>query len=76
MPIGTGVYKLRKTVNMTDFSDQFIKVNMRYKRIGYNINVMRQSVSLLNNPIMVDSFASLFNCTHVGRAPDSMMGPT
>ena len=28
---------------MTDFSDQFRKIIMRYKRIGYNLNVMRQS---------------------------------
>ena len=32
---------------MTDFSDQFIKIIMRYKRIGYNLNVMRQSASRL-----------------------------
>ena len=49
---------------------------MRYKRIEYNINVMRQYACLVINPIMVDSFASLFNCTPVGRASDSMMGPT
>ena len=49
---------------------------MRYKRIGYNINVIRQSARLVINPITVDSFASLFNCTPVGSAPDSMMGPT
>ena len=28
---------------MTDFSDQFRKIIMGYKRIGYNLNVMRQS---------------------------------
>ena len=49
---------------------------MRYKRIGYNINVMRQSAYLVINPITVDGFASLFNCTPVGRASDSVMGPT
>ena len=52
------------------------KVIMRYKRIGYNINVMRQSACLLINPITVNRFVSLFNCTPVGRASDSMMGPT
>ena len=49
---------------------------MRYKRIGYNINVMRQSACLVIDPITVDSFACLFNCTPVGRASGSMMGPT
>ena len=70
------VYKLRKIVNRADFSDQFSKVIIRYKRIGYNSNVMRQSACLDIHPITVDSFASLFGCTPVGRASDSMIGPT
>ena len=49
---------------------------MHYKRTGYNINVMRQSACLVINLVTVDSFASFFNCTPVGRALDSMMGPT
>ena len=59
-----------------DFSDQFRKDIMRYKRIGYNINVKGQFACLVINPITVGSFASLFNCTPDGRASDSMMGPT
>ena len=35
---------------------------MRYKLIGYNIYVMRQSACLIINPITVASFAPLFNC--------------
>ena len=73
---GDFVYKLKKIVCRTDFSGQFRKVIMRYKRIGYNINVMRQSECLVINPIAVESFASLFNCTPVGRVSDSMLGPT
>ena len=73
---GDLVYKLKKIRGMTDFSSQFRKVIMRYKRIGYNLNVMRQSACLAINPIMVDSFAALFNCTPVDRASDSMMAPT
>ena len=60
---------------MTDFSDQFRKIIMRFKRIGYNLNVMRQSACLVINPITVDDYASLFNCTPVDRASDSMMAP-
>ena len=67
---GDLVYKLKKIRGMTDFSSQFRKVIMRYKRIGYNLNVMRQSAFLAINPIMVDSFAALFNCTRVDRASD------
>ena len=32
--------KFKKIRGMTDFSDQFRKIIMRYKRIGYNLNVM------------------------------------
>ena len=60
---GDLVYKFR-----ADFSDQFRKIIVCYKRIGYNINIMRQSACLVFNPITVNNFASLFNCTPgVGR---------
>ena len=61
---------------MTDFTDQFRKIIMRYKRIGYNLNVMLQSACLAINPIKVDGYAALFNCTPVDQASDSMMAPT
>ena len=61
---------------MTDFSDQFRKIIMPYIRIGYNLNVMRQSACLVMNPIKVDGYAALFNRTPVDRASDSMMAPT
>ena len=61
---------------MTDFSDQFRKIIMRLKRIGYNVNAMQQSACLVINPITVDGYAVLFNCTPVDRASDSMMAPT
>ena len=40
MTITNRVYKFKKIRGMTDFSDQFRKIIMRYKRIGYNLNVM------------------------------------
>ena len=73
---GDLVYKFKKTVGRADFSDQFRKIIVHYKRIGYNINIMWQSACLVFNPITVNNFASLFNCTPVGRASDSMMAPT
>ena len=84
-PIGTEfygdlVYKFKKKkkikIGRADFSDQFRKIIVRYKRIGYNINIMRQSACLVFNTITVNNFASLFNCTSVGRASDSMMAQT
>ena len=48
---------------------------IRYKHIGYNLNIMRQSACSVINRIMADNYAAFFNCTSVGRAPDSMMTP-
>ena len=73
---GDSVYKFKKIRGMTDFSDQFRKIKIRYKRIDYNLNVMRQSVCLVNNPITVDGYSTLFSYTPVDRASDSMMAPT
>ena len=70
------IYKFQKNEVRADFSDQFRKIIIRYKRIGYNINIMRQSACLVFNPVTVNNFASLFNCTPVGRASDWMMSPT
>ena len=42
---------------------------MRYKRIDYNLNVMRKSACLVIKPIMDDGFAALFNCTPVDQQP-------
>ena len=71
------VYKFKKIGDMTDFSDQFRKIILRYKRIGYNLNVMRQSACLVINPITPDDgYSALCKSTPVDRASDSMMAPT
>ena len=57
----------------TDFSDQFRKIIILRKRIGYDLNAMRQSACLVINPITVREFAALFNCTPMDRASDSIM---
>ena len=57
----------------TDFSDQFRKIIIFHKRIGYDLIVMRQSACLVINEIMVNNCAALFNCTPVDRASDSMI---
>ena len=41
-----------------------------YKKIGYNVDVLQHTACLIVNPIKVNSFAYLFNCTTVGRASD------
>ena len=55
---------------------QFRKIIKRYRHIGYNLNVMRQSACFVFNPIMADNYVVFFNCTPEGRASDSMMAPT
>ena len=60
------VYKFKKLLGRNDFSFQFRIQNTRCRRIGYNLNVMRQSACLICNPIMVDNYAAFFNCTPWG----------
>ena len=72
---GDLVYKFKKIIGRTDCSDQFRKIIIRHKRIGYDLNVMRHSACLVINPVTVDNFAALFNCTPVDRAADSIMAP-
>ena len=67
---GDFVYKFRKTIGKIDFPYHLKKIIVRYKKIGYNIDVLRQSACLVVSPINVNSFAYLFNCTTVGRASD------
>ena len=73
---GDIVYRRRKIVGKSNFSEQFKKLMNRYKRIGYNPYVMRQTACLDINPNSVDSYASLFNCTTAGRASDLMTAST
>ena len=67
---GDLVYKFRKINGKNGFPYHFKKIVVRYKKIGYNINVMRQTACLVVNPIKVNSFAYLFNCTTVGQTSD------
>ena len=53
------VYKFRKIISKNDFSYHFKKIILRYKKIGYNIDVLRQTACLVVNPIKVNSFACL-----------------
>ena len=69
---GDLVYRFRKNVGKSNFSEQFRKVINRYRRIGYSLDIMRQTACLVVNPIIVDGYASLFNCTTAVRASDSM----
>ena len=67
-----GSYRFRKNVGKSNFSEQVRKLINRYKRFGYSLDIMRQTACLVVNPIIVDGYASLFNCTTAVRASDSM----
>ena len=44
---GDLVYKFRKIIGKYDFSYYFKKIIVRYKKIGYNIDVLRQTACLV-----------------------------
>ena len=73
---GDLVYKFKRIVGKPYFKDQLKLIEKRYIRVGYNLDIMRQSACLVLNPIMVYSYVFLFNCTTVGQASDSMTALT
>ena len=73
---GDLVYKFKRIVGKPNFSDQLKKIVKSYIRVGYNLDIMRQSACLVLNPITVYSYGFLFNCTTVGQASDSMTALT
>ena len=69
---GDKLINSKRIVGKPIFSDQFRNIIKRYIKLGYNLDVMRQSACLVLNPITVYSYGFLFNCTTVGQASDSM----
>ena len=69
---GDLVYRFRKIVGKSYFSEQFRKLINCYKRIGYSLDIMRQIACVVVNPIIANGYASLFNCTTAVRVSDSM----
>ena len=55
---GDLVYKFKKIMGMTDFSDQFRKITICYKRAGYDLNIILEYACLVITPITVDNFAA------------------
>ena len=67
---GDLVYKFRNIIDKNGFPYHFKKIIVRYKKIGYNLDVLRQTACLVVNPTKGNSFAYFFKCTTVGRASD------
>ena len=66
------VYRFRKNVVKSNFSEQFRNFINPNRIIGYNLDIMRQTPCLVVNPITIDSYRFLFNCTTAVRASDSV----
>ena len=64
------MHQFRKIIGKYDFPYHFKKIMFGYNKIGYNIDVLRQTACLVVNTIKVYNFAYLFGCTTVGRASD------
>ena len=67
---GDLVYKFKKLFGRNDFSFQFRKIITRYRRIGYNLNVMRQCACLfffLTQSRLIAMLPSLIARRWVGR---------
>ena len=65
---GDLVYKFKKLIGSNDFSFQFRKIITRYRRIGYNLNVMRQPACLVfNQSWLITMLPSLIARRWVGR---------
>ena len=69
---GDLVYRFRKIVRKSNFSEQLRKLINSYKRIGYNLDIMPQTACLVVISVIVDGYASLFNCTTAVWVSDSM----
>ena len=52
---GDLVYRFRKIVGKSNFSEQFRTLIKCYKRIGYSLDIMWQTAYLVINTIIVDA---------------------
>ena len=53
---GDLVYKFKRIVGKPNFIDQFKNIIKRYIKVGYNLDVIRQSACLVSKPITVYSY--------------------
>ena len=69
---GDLVYKCKKIIGNPNVFNLFKRIVNRFKKAGYTLDNMRQTACLVFNPIMVEGYATLFSCTAVVQASDSM----
>ena len=66
------LYKFKKIMGNPNFSDLFKRIVNRFRRAGYNLDIMRQTACLVSNPIVVEGYAALLSCAAVVQASDPM----
>ena len=69
---GDLVYEFKKIIGNPNSSNLLKRIVNRLKRAWYSLDIMRQTVCLVFNPIMVKGYAALFSCMAVVQASDSM----
>ena len=57
---GDLIYKFKKTIGNPSFSDLFKRIVNRFKNVGYNLDIMRQTTCLVFNPIIVEGYTAFF----------------
>ena len=53
----------------------FSNVLLTVKKVGYILDIMRQTACLVFNPVMVEGYVTLFSCTAVVEPSDSLTAP-
>ena len=66
----------KKIIGNTNFSDLFERMVNRLKKVGYDLDIMRQTACLVFIPIMFESHTTLLICLAVVQASDSMTAST
>ena len=69
---GDLVYKSKRIIGKPNFRALCKKLIKRYKRVGYNMDIIQYSACVVVNSITVGSYGFLFNCTTMGQASDLM----
>ena len=67
-----GVLVFKNIIENLNFSYRFKRIVYRFKKVGYNVDIIRQTECLVFNQIMVEGFVALLCCTAMALASDTM----
>ena len=71
--IQTFTVSINPEILLTKLTFRNISIKLSLQTIGYNMNILRPTACIHNvviNPIKVDNFTSVLNCTTVGQSLD------